>query len=154
MTTRKQTKGLVYLWRCSLNRIRSYSHDRQIWCISERIHQEWPYFCKDERAWNPYKQSSGLSGPQLLQFYQVTNVLLSDFPCVLTQNHIISLLRIMQPAASRESFAQAIENGRTNGNGDNCGEFDAVMCSKSSSQSKRSRKASAVSFQPQLYFNV
>ncbi|KAL8155099.1 hypothetical protein AgCh_000475 [Apium graveolens] len=38
-----------------------------------------------------------------------------------------------QPAASIESFAQGIENGRTNGNGDNCGEFDAVMCSKSSS---------------------
>lgn len=60
----------------------------------------------------------------------------------------------MQPAASRESFAQVTENGRTNGNGDKCGEFDAVMCSKSSSQSKRSRKASAVSFQPQLYFYV
>ncbi|KAL8106463.1 meiosis-specific protein ASY1 [Apium graveolens] len=56
-----------------------------------------------------------------------------------------------QPAASRESFAQGIENGRTNGNGDNCGEFDAVMCSKSSSQSKRSRKASAVK-EPILQF--
>ncbi|KAL8136224.1 hypothetical protein AgCh_010717 [Apium graveolens] len=60
----------------------------------------------------------------------------------------------MHPAASRESFAQGIENGRTNGNGDNCGEFDAVMCSKSSSQSKRSSKTSVISFQLMLYFNV
>ncbi|KAL1807331.1 meiosis-specific protein ASY1 [Daucus carota subsp. sativus] len=49
-----------------------------------------------------------------------------------------------QPAASRESFAQVMEIGRNNGNHDNCSEFDAIMCSKSSSQSKRSRKASAV----------
>ncbi|KAL1807199.1 hypothetical protein ACET3Z_030267 [Daucus carota] len=49
-----------------------------------------------------------------------------------------------QPAASRQSFAQVMEIGRTNGNRDNCNESDAIMCSKSSSQSKRSRKASAV----------
>ncbi|KAK1378879.1 hypothetical protein POM88_025623 [Heracleum sosnowskyi] len=55
-----------------------------------------------------------------------------------------------QPAASRESFAQVMENGRTDGNGDNFSEYDAVIYSKSSSQSKRSRKASAVSFQPWL----
>ena len=50
----------------------------------------------------------------------------------------------MQPAASRESFAQVMEIGRTNGNRDNCSEFDAIMCSKSLSQSKLSRKASVV----------
>ncbi|KAK1378902.1 hypothetical protein POM88_025646 [Heracleum sosnowskyi] len=49
-----------------------------------------------------------------------------------------------QPAASRESFAQVMENGRTDGNGDNFSEYDAVIYSKSSSQSKRSRKASAI----------
>ena len=50
----------------------------------------------------------------------------------------------MHPGASRESFAQVMEIGRNNGNRDNCSEFDAIMCSKSASQSNQSRKASVV----------
>ncbi|KAF7123223.1 hypothetical protein RHSIM_Rhsim12G0026000 [Rhododendron simsii] len=48
-----------------------------------------------------------------------------------------------EPVASRESFAAGNENGRTNGNGNQFDEFDAVICSRSS-QDKRSRKASTV----------
>lgn len=48
-----------------------------------------------------------------------------------------------QPVDSRESFAAGNENGRTNGNGNQFDEFDAVICSRST-QDKRSRKASTV----------
>ncbi|KAI8526848.1 hypothetical protein RHMOL_Rhmol12G0029100 [Rhododendron molle] len=47
-----------------------------------------------------------------------------------------------EPVASRESFAAGNENGRTNGDGNQFDEFDAVICSRS--QDKRSRKASMV----------
>ncbi|KAK1370085.1 meiosis-specific protein ASY1 [Heracleum sosnowskyi] len=68
----------------------------------------------------------------------------SDYAVIKTKEHGTPTSRT-QPAASRESFAQKLENGRINVKGDNCSEFDAVMCSKSSSQkSKRFRKASAV----------
>ncbi|KAG5520627.1 hypothetical protein RHGRI_033268 [Rhododendron griersonianum] len=48
-----------------------------------------------------------------------------------------------EPVDSRESFAAGNENGRTNGNGNQFDEFDAVICSRST-QDKRSRKASTV----------
>ncbi|KAK1379807.1 hypothetical protein POM88_026551 [Heracleum sosnowskyi] len=72
----------------------------------------------------------------------------SDHTVVKIKEHGTATSRA-QPAASRESFAQVMENGRTDGNGDNFSEYDAVIYSKSSSQSKRSRKASAWTYQRQ-----
>lgn len=50
---------------------------------------------------------------------------------------------VVQPVASRESFAPGAENGRDNANTNHRDEFDSVICSRST-QGKRYRKSSTV----------
>lgn len=52
-------------------------------------------------------------------------------------------MSMAEPVASRESFAQGVENGRENNNTNFCEDFDIAICSRST-QEKRLRKASKV----------
>lgn len=59
-------------------------------------------------------------------------------------------MHFLQPVASRESFAQGVENGRENNNTHCCEEFDTAICSRST-QEKRLRKTSKVNCRMWLY---